>query len=338
VTFPASGTAFPTYDPNCTDTSSSGNCPIYPGVAQMGFLGTSPHGFREITGLDMTLGNGIFQGYRWYDKHGVTPMYAFGHGLSYTTFAYSNLTRTPRGDGTVLVTVDVTNTGDVRGDEVVMAYVSAGPPVAGVQQAVRSLRGFERIAVDPGQTKRVMMTLDRRSFEYWSAAQHAWVYNAGPRTLTVGGLSTQVLAPSIEQDAGGTVPGTLSLTLGPPASFGAFTPGVARDYLATTAATVISTAGEATLSVADPDDTHTGFLKHASEPRWLAQPLQARIGTGAFGPIGSAAAPLALLSYTGPVSNAPATIELRQSIGATEPLRTGRYGKTLTFTLSTTTP
>ena len=111
-----------------------------------------------------------------------------------------------------------------------------------------------------------------------------------------------------------------------PVNFGAFTPGVARDYVAGTTANVISSAGDATLSVAGGD----GRLVNGAFA--LAQPLQARANGGMFAPLGT------LASWAGPVSNAPVTIDFRQSIGATEPLRTGTYSKTLTFTLSTTSP
>ena len=120
---------------------------------------------------------------------------------------------------------------------------------------------------------------------------------------------------------------TLSLTVGGPASLGAFTPGVARDYETTLGANVISTAGEATLTVHDP--AGTGRLVNGSFA--LREPLHAN-GAAIGGD------PLVLRSYPGPVSNDAVTIALRQSIAANEPLRTGRYSKALTFTLSTSTP
>ena len=88
------------------------------------------------------------------------------------------------------------------------------------------------------------------------------------------------------------------------------------------------------MSVADADPNAPGRLVNGVFV--LAQPLQARVGSTAFAPIG--ATPLALLSYVAPVSNDMKTINFRQDIGANEPLRTGTYSKTLTFTLSTTTP
>ena len=125
---------------------------------------------------------------------------------------------------------------------------------------------------------------------------------------------------------GGTVPPTLALTLGAPASFGAFTPGVDRQYGASTTATVTSTAGDAALGVAGPAKLTNGAFS-------LAQPLQVRAGDGAFGPVGRE-----LRRYDGPVSNDATAIDFRQAIADTEPLRTGTYGATLTFTLSTTAP
>ena len=146
-------------------------------------------------------------------------------------------------------------------------------------------------------------------------------------------------APAFTNDqtggVGGSVPATLALTLGTPASFGAFTPGVAKDYLATSTATVISTAGDATLSIADPSPTNTGKLVNGTFA--LPQLLQANAG-GAFAAVGGSASPTALKTWSAPTSNEAVTINFKQSIAANDALRTGAYSKTLTFTLSTTTP
>jgi hypothetical protein len=142
--------------------------------------------------------------------------------------------------------------------------------------------------------------------------------------------------PAVPSDVGGTVPATLALTIGSAASFGAFTPGVADDYVASTSATVISTAGDATLSVADPSPVAAGHL--VNDTFSLPQALQAQANTGAFAPVGGIAAPTTLWSWSAPVSNDPVTIGFKQSIGANDALRTGSYSKALTFTLSTTKP
>ena len=119
---------------------------------------------------------------------------------------------------------------------------------------------------------------------------------------------------------------TLSLTLGTPASFGAFTPGITKTYTASTTANVISTAGEATLSVADPSNTATGHLVNGAFS--LPRPLKAA----------GSELPGTIKTYTGPVSNDAASAEFTQLVNSTDALRTGSYSKTLTFTLSTTSP
>jgi hypothetical protein len=166
------------------------------------------------------------------------------------------------------------------------------------------------------------------------SGDHKWLYAA-----TFGRSILRLpLSTSATTGAGGTVPATLSLTLGPPASFGAFTPGVANAYGAATIATVLSTAGDATLSVADPDARAAGHLVNGSFA--LPQPLQAKAtdaattGT-AFKAVGAL---LNLLTWSAPVSNDAVTISFQQPIGANDALRTGSYAKTLTFTLSTTAP
>jgi hypothetical protein len=114
---------------------------------------------------------------------------------------------------------------------------------------------------------------------------------------------------------GAQVPATLALTVGQ-AGFGAFTPGVAKEYTASSTATVVSSAGDAALTVSDPG-------KLANGTRTLRRPLQVAIAPN---------------TWSDPVSNAPAAITFKQAIDADEPLRTGSYSKTLTFTLSTTNP
>jgi alpha-L-rhamnosidase len=134
----------------------------------------------------------------------------------------------------------------------------------------------------------------------------------------------------------GTVPGTLALAVGGPASLGTFMPGVAHDYTTTLSATVTSTAADAALSIHDPSDSAVGRLVNGGQA--LAQPLQAKAGSGAFAPVGGASSPTPLASWAGPVSNDAVEIGFKQAIGANEGLRTGTYGKTLVLTLSTTAP
>jgi hypothetical protein len=146
-----------------------------------------------------------------------------------------------------------------------------------------------------------------------------------------------VLQTSTSGGVGGNVPATLSLSLGAAASFGAFTPGIDATYDASTTATVISTAGDATLSLTDSSRTATGRLVNGSFV--LSEPLQARANASAFAPLSTmAGTPLALLTYGGTVSNDALAIGFRQHIAANQALRTGAYSKTLTFTLATTAP
>ena len=131
-----------------------------------------------------------------------------------------------------------------------------------------------------------------------------------------GGNGVTVVKTDTPGDVGGSVPATLSLSLGAPATFGAFTPGVAKTYTAKTDATVISTAGDATLTVSDPGHLTNGAFS-------LPQPLKVAFSKS---------------SWTGPTSNEKVDVTFSQDIGANDALRTGAYSKTLTFTLSTTQP
>jgi predicted extracellular nuclease len=137
-------------------------------------------------------------------------------------------------------------------------------------------------------------------------------------------------------DVTGNVPATLALTLGPPATFGDFTPGMTKDYTAGTTATVTSTGADATLSVLDASSNATGRLTNGSFA--LADQLQATANNGTFASLRSDNGPLTLVTWDKPISAATVALGFKQHISASEGLRTGAYSKTLTFTLSTTAP
>jgi Bacterial Ig domain len=158
---------------------------------------------------------------------------------------------------------------------------------------------------------------------------------SGQVTVASVHVSVPPITTSAPGTVAGTVPATLSLGIGSPASFGAFTPGITKDYFAATTATVLSTAGDATLSVADPSPSAPGHLVNG--PFSLPAAVQVRARPAApYVPVG--ATPSSLLSYAAPVSNDLVALEFKQPIAAGDALRTGTYAKSLTFTLSTTTP
>ena len=133
---------------------------------------------------------GVFIGYRYYDKKEMRVLFPFGHGLSYTSFAYSNLrlSRDTMGDGeTLTVSVDVTNTGDRAGKETVQLYVA--DHTGAVQRPLRELKGFEKLELEPGETKTAVMTLDDRAFSWYSEELGDWYAAPGEYEITVGASS-----------------------------------------------------------------------------------------------------------------------------------------------------
>jgi beta-glucosidase len=126
-------------------------------------------------------------GYRWYDSQSITPLFPFGHGLSYTTFGYTNLSiGAPDAGGNVAVGFDVTNTGSRAGAEVSQLYVGQ-PSTTG--EPPKNLRGFTRISLNAGQTQHVSVTLDARSFQYWN---NGWTTAAGTHQVYVGASSRDI--------------------------------------------------------------------------------------------------------------------------------------------------
>lgn len=138
-------------------------------------------------------GEGIFVGYRYYDKKQIAPLFPFGHGLSYTTFAYDNLrlNGTEFGpDDEIVVSLDVTNTGQRAGQEVVQLYVR--DEEARLVRPPQELKAFAKVALEPGETKTVTLTLTGQSLAYYEPAVSDWVTEPGTFTILVGSSSRDI--------------------------------------------------------------------------------------------------------------------------------------------------
>ncbi len=148
----------------------------------------------SLTGLRSSYREGLLVGYRGYEARSITPLFAFGHGLSYTTFAYGGLKIPARAtpDKTMVATIAVTNTGKVAGKEIVQLYVARADRTAG--EPVKQLKSFAKIFLRPSETRTVELALDSRAFAFWDAATHRWTVQAGTYRVMVGGASDDIRA------------------------------------------------------------------------------------------------------------------------------------------------
>jgi beta-glucosidase len=126
---------------------------------------------------------GIFVGYRGYEKNKTTPLFPFGFGLSYTTFAFSNLKVIPTGQAAD-VSFDLTNTGSREGAEVAQVYVGENNPR--VERPAHELKGFERVTLKPGESKHLSIHLDERAFSYYDTQTKGWMVGGSAFTISVG--------------------------------------------------------------------------------------------------------------------------------------------------------
>jgi beta-glucosidase len=140
-------------------------------------------------------GEGIFVGYRYYEKKRVSPRFPFGHGLSYTRFEYGNLrlsTDSLKPGGKLTVSLDVTNTGSRAGQEVVQLYVR--DPQARLARPEKELKAFAKVDLQPGQKTSVSFDLGQRALAYYDEAKAAWVAEAGEFEVLLGASSQDIRA------------------------------------------------------------------------------------------------------------------------------------------------
>ena len=140
--------------------------------------------------LRVSYDEGVFVGYRGYDRTDTEPMYPFGYGLSYTTFDYANLKMERLDDGNVAVSFEVTNTGRFAGSEVAQLYV--GDEVASVPRPEKELKGYEKVRLEPGETKSVEIRLSPDAFAFYDMNRHDFVIEPGDFTISVGASSRDI--------------------------------------------------------------------------------------------------------------------------------------------------
>lgn len=158
-------------------------------------------------------GEGLFIGYRYYDAKALDVLFPFGHGLSYTTFEYSNLQVSAQSfkdvDG-LSVSVDVTNAGDVAGKETVQVYVHDRE--SRLSRPYKELKGFAKVALEPGETKTVTVALDERAFAYYDPAYGRWITESGKFDVLVGRSAADIcLQETVRMESTQTLPSILNM-------------------------------------------------------------------------------------------------------------------------------
>jgi beta-glucosidase len=172
------------------DVNPSGKLPVtFPKRLQDNPTYINYPGYREVR-----YGEGIFVGYRYYDMKDVEPLFPFGFGLSYTTFAYADLTAPEKADADdeIKVAVTVENTGERAGQEVVQLYVR--DKEATLARPVKELKRFQKVVLQPGERARVEFVLDRRAFAFYDPHEDAWVVEPGDFEILLGSSSRDIRA------------------------------------------------------------------------------------------------------------------------------------------------
>ena len=143
--------------------------------------------------VDQKYNEGIFVGYRWVDKEKTKPLFSFGHGLSYTTFAYGKAVADKKvmgQDETLTITLPVTNTGCREGSEVIQLYIS--DLQSSLPRPVKELKGFSKVKLAPGETREVTFTIGKEALSFFDDTRHEWVTEPGKFEALVGASSTDI--------------------------------------------------------------------------------------------------------------------------------------------------
>ena len=143
--------------------------------------------------VDQKYNEGIFVGYRWVDKEKTKPLFSFGHGLSYTTFAYGKAVADKKvmgQDETLTITLPVTNTGSREGSEVIQLYIS--DLKSSLPRPVKELKGFSKVKLAPGETREVTFTIGKEALSFFDDTRHEWVTEPGKFEALVGASSTDI--------------------------------------------------------------------------------------------------------------------------------------------------
>ena len=171
-----------TFPVRLSDAPAHRSAKSYPGIRREG---------SDI--WDVTYEEGIFVGYRWAEKHRVKPLFAFGHGLSYTTFEYSepiaDKKQIAAGDS-LTVSLRVTNSGPVAGQEVVQLYIS--DKKSSLPRPVKELKGFRKVSLLPGETKEVSFTVGRDALSFYDDTADCWVAEPGRFEAIIGASSADI--------------------------------------------------------------------------------------------------------------------------------------------------
>ena len=143
--------------------------------------------------VDQKYNEGIFVGYRWVDKEKTKPLFSFGHGLSYTTFAYGKAVADKKvmgQDETLTITLPVTNTGCREGSEVIQLYIS--DLQSSLPRPVKELKGFSKVKLAPGETREVTFTIGKEALSFFDDTRHEWVAEPGKFEAWIGASSTDI--------------------------------------------------------------------------------------------------------------------------------------------------
>lgn len=220
---------------------------------------------------------GVFVGYRYYDKKKMKVRFPFGYGLSYTTFEYSDLQvscRNMKDIDTLIVSVDVTNTGSRTGKEVVELYVNDVEST--VLRPIRELKGFEKVELAPGETKTVQFTLNKRAFAYWNTQIHDWHVESGDFLIEIGKSSRNiVLSEKVTVESTVELPMVYTLNT---IMADVFRDSHARKVLAESKELQID--GVTNLTV-DEDDKEAAVSRKMQEQMMAYMPIRGLVGFGA---------------------------------------------------------